>query len=85
MEGRRIGAPLEEGKRMDKRRRDLDSVRRLAEWATNVENEGEWVGRRTGTRYGMGPVVELELGYRGAAYFLSAPSSGVWHDLAMSK
>lgn len=63
---------------MDKRRRDLDSVKRLAEWATNVENEGEWFSRSTGQRFGLGPVVELELGYRSASYFLHAPSAGSW-------
>lgn len=60
----------------DKRRRDLDSVQRFAEWLTFVENEGEWFSRTTGQRIGRGPVVELELGYRGAAYFLPADRRG---------
>lgn len=63
---------------MDKRRRDLDTVKRLAEWTTLVENEGEWLSRSTGQRLGMGPVIELELSYRTASYFLNAPSSGGW-------
>lgn len=63
---------------MDKRKRDLDSVKRYAHWLTQVENEGEWITRNNWCHSVIGSVVELELGYRSASYFLNAPSCGSW-------
>lgn len=52
---------------IDRRRNDLHTIRVLAEWDTLVENE-----------HGHGPLIELELGYRAAAYYLPASSCGSW-------
>lgn len=70
---------------MQDRRRDMDSVKRYAEWRSNLPNEGRPAGRFYQFGWMEGPVIELELGYRGAAYFLPASSSGTFHDLSMSK
>lgn len=61
--------------------KDLATIKRLAEW---IE---PW-GRRWGVKSGVwqsGPVIELELGDRAAAYFIHSPSAGTFRDLAMSK
>lgn len=52
---------------MDKRRRDLQTIYRLTDWTTTLEQESEWCIRSTGQMFGRGPVVELELGYRAAS------------------
>lgn len=60
----------------DRRKLRLHTLQRYADWLTSAENEGP--GWRSGVaphgHYAIagGPIVELELGYRAAAYVLGA-------------
>lgn len=59
---------------MDRRRHELDTLRRFARWDTAAPVFGDWVRREGGFGWSDGPVVELELGYRAAAVLIGGRS-----------
>jgi predicted unusual protein kinase regulating ubiquinone biosynthesis (AarF/ABC1/UbiB family) len=59
---------------VDKRRRDLDTIKRLAEW---IEPWGRrWTANHYSSVRQYGPVIELELGYRVANHVLNPSREG---------